>query len=141
MSERRFSRGRTAANCRANAANATASARRRTGRRRACQGGQQDNDGKHDLDGVERAKNQTADTEADLQSDIRRAELQRCFQKRDGRHHAKPDEDNRDGYGPRDTHVAGPLRRIMLRIRLIEDTLSDTEGGVGVRHTAVNSGL
>jgi hypothetical protein len=29
----------------------------------------------------------------------------------------------------------------MLRIRLIEDTLSDTEGGVGVRHTAVNSGL
>jgi hypothetical protein len=75
---------------------------RRTGRRRACQGGQQDDDGQH---------------------------------------HTEPDEDNRDCYGPRETHVAGLLRRIMVFISLVEDSLGDAEGGVGVRHTAVNSGL
>ena len=68
------------------------------------------------------------DTEADLQCDIRRAELQRCFQKRDGQHHAKPDEVNRDCDGPRETHVAGPLQRTMVFISRVEDTLSDTVG-------------
>ena len=67
--------------------------------------------------------------------------LQRCFQERDGQHHAKPDEDNRDCYGPRETHLAGLLQRIMVFISLVEHTRSDAEGGVSVRYAAVNSGL
>ena len=69
-----------------------------------------------DLDGVERAKDQAADAQPDLQRDVGRAELQRRFQKRDGQHHAEPDEDDRDLRRRRWIHVVDLPRQITVRL-------------------------
>jgi hypothetical protein len=72
-------------------------------------------DGHHDrhhqeretaLHGVERAKHQAPDAEADLQRHIRCAKLQRSFEKRDGQHHPEPDEGDGGGDRRSGAHLA-----------------------------------
>ena len=77
----------------------------RTARQRAYAGRDYQDQGEDDLRGVERAENQAANAEPNLDGDSGGVELQRRLQERNGQDHADPDEQHGGDDSHGDDHV------------------------------------